>query len=228
MIKCVVLALLAVSVTAAHGLNRFKPATSPEGWHLLGKYCFGYAKDSQEVGRIDLQINNPNRIAGAAQFSNLTVLIYDSEPSSWPALRFDMTCEQKLKMAKDAFKVDQFTVNFDINNQWQMPHVPITETYTPLEWYVVLARCNSAVNEQAFDVDYDLHWTGSGIYDNEMGPLQCIDNGATGSSTKTALTVIDILLAVVVIFLSFFVFQQRKSIMNGRGHKISDHDDGGR
>mmetsp|Transcript_31405 Transcript_31405/g.61204 ORF Transcript_31405/g.61204 Transcript_31405/m.61204 type:complete len:228 (+) Transcript_31405:43-726(+) len=219
------LALLAVFVDGAHNTDRDQRAVNLEGWALLGKYCFGYDKNGGEVGRIDLKVTR--RGDTPQQLSNLTVLIFDSEASSWPSLTLDMSCKAKAAKAKDAFKVEEFRVNF-VNGAWQMPHVPITEHYTPLEWYVVLSRCNDAEADRAIDVDYDLHWSGAGLYDNEMGPKQCVDNGATGSATKNALTVFAVILSLLVVALTFYVVKQRKTIMSGRGVRIDTDDDGGR
>lgn len=232
--KLILLTAVCTFVAAMHDDgrvdHRWEKFTSGDGWALVGKYCMGYSsaktgRDSvggmMQIGNIDLVI----RPASSGQnFENLTVLIYDDEPTSWGALTQDMACSDKYGYAKDFKMADEFRVDLSAG-QWQMPSTPLYEHQEPREWYVVLARCNNTKNEDRnFDVLVDLQWTDEGVYDNEMGPNSCTDYGTTANHPRIALSVFVGIFGVATTLLAFYVRAQRNALKAGRGQRVGDTD----
>jgi len=229
--QLLVLLTVAVIVSAIHNngkeSHRYTNATSYDGWALLGKYCMGYSSPQtgegstggmNEIGNIDLKIQSYQN------YENLTVLIYDDEPTSWGALKEDMTCVEKYKYAKDFSQQDYFKVVINpVTQRWSMQRTPLFGHVQPRTWYVVLARCaNVNTDDHKFDVMYDLHWSDNGVYNNGMGPDQCVDNGVVVDGTRVVLGVFIGIFAVITFLLAFYVKGQRVQLKRGIGVRLSE------
>lgn len=234
--KAVLLIVACALVSATHDNGRidyrWKNAISGDGWALIGKYCFGYSSaetgegsvgGQQQIGNIDLAVR------GKTQYENLTVLIFDDEPNSWGmAGKDEIPCKDKYQYAKDFAKKEAYQVTFAADGVWTMHQTPLYEHLLPREWYVVLARCaNEKPDDRHFDVDVDLHWTDEGVYDNGMGPNQCVDNGVIVSGTRVALGVFIGIFALITFVLALYVRAQRKNLKANRGVRVDQTETDG-
>jgi hypothetical protein len=232
--KAALLLVACALVSATHDngkiSNRWSPAVSGDGWFLLGKYCFGYSSSAtgegsvggqQQIGNIDLMVRSTQN------YENLTVLIYDDEPGSWgTAGKAEIPCADRYQYAKDFTRRKAFKVNTEGDGLWIMHQTPLYEHLRPREWYVVLARCDNAKpDDRHFDVEVDLHWTDEGVYDNGMGPNQCVDNGVIVSGTRVALGVFIGIFALITFVLALYVRAQRKNLKANRGARVDQSDE---
>jgi hypothetical protein len=184
----------------------------------------GGAGIQQTVGGISLMVRNREN----KKFDNLTVLFYDDEPSSWPGIAWDGQCADRYKLAKDFAFMNELHVELSgVSNSWKLdPPIKLKEHTQPRKWYVVLARCaNKDWQQQGFDVEYDIHWHSTGVYDNGMGPHQCVDHGATHTGTVTALGVSVGVFALTTLALALLVRKQRENIKQGRGVRVGQEAD---
>lgn len=208
---------------------KFVESRDDKGWALLGKYCVGYTKQSS-VNQIAAVVNLDIKNQESLETQNMTILIYDSEPDSYPSLTDQLTCDAKIAKAKDYYKEPIFTVHFNkITGLWRMPTIQILEKAEPRTWYLVLATChNKKMDDRVFAVTYDLEWTPLSVYDNGMGPNQCVDHGVVMASGRVGLIVSLCIFILLTVVLGFYVRAQRNNLKAGRGMRVENKpSDGG-
>ncbi|GAB5368768.1 hypothetical protein AAMO2058_001348300 [Amorphochlora amoebiformis] len=134
---------------------------SHEGFAYLGKFCFDYTRPKgsglspYDGSRMTFDLTLKN--IGSGHYQELQVLLYDDEPQSWPSIYqqgrgYTKSCHERVARAKNArgrtrgsnstsMPKNRFTVHFDEDRNWVMPHIHVHEHQRPRFWYVVLANC---------------------------------------------------------------------------------------
>jgi len=130
--------------------------SSDDGFSFLGKFCFDRTPTPENGKKLahdgshmtfDLRLRN----LGHEDYKDLEVLLYDDEPTSWPALhRFPgfrpaLTCPEKVAMAKNSNTAgginSRFKLDLKSKGTWSMSRIKVHEHERPRFWYVVLANC---------------------------------------------------------------------------------------
>lgn len=210
-----VVCLVADANDPSRRVGALKNATTTDGWFVLGSTCMGYAlsAENDHVGRFDLMVQGLE----APYPDGLEVLLYDDQKTSYYGLSAGMTCEERVKMAKDAEEVDSlFTVEFDENGQWYSPGLPISSKMGKVRrWWLVLADCDNTKN---FNVAYDLKIEHTGLYARGTGPNKCSPGTAPfqdgGHAKMLSLTGLVIGLGFAVLVLVFLLCRSCQSTRN--------------
>lgn len=240
--------MLSVSVLAAHGANvtdvlwkpdqkvdwlpshkTYKPEETKEGWIVLGSHCFPYTPASSATnGMMDLRLE----LNGAADMSSIPetyeVMLYDDEPSGWPAfqkLPKKASCADRKKLAKNYEKRGSFTVNFkkqsDDTWAWNLLNIKVNEKATPRFWYLVLINCNVLTNtyKPIAPLTYDFKATIlDGYYNKLTGPTICYSTHTWDGLTQNGLIVGIVVCVLIDLILAFFVRRHYKRMKAGQGH----------
>lgn len=221
----VIMAIMGVLCGVHSRPHDLQKASTTRGWNLLGSTCFGYKAErdrhsAKYDGGFDLLVK-----AQQPYPEGLVVLLYDDESKSYPALTDEMSCQDKVKLAKDVNEISEyFTVTWSYDGTWNMPHVPIGGHTKAREWYVVLANCDAS----NYTVEYDLLWEYyDGIYDAGTGPSQCSPDWTAfeqstylgaGPNKTTGMIAGVVALAVIVMLLILGLARECKKTLELKKH----------
>lgn len=204
---------------------------------LLGSTCFGFSKDPKKdhIGMIHVSLHK----IVVEKPNDLVVLTYDDQEDSYPSLTSSMSCEEKMRKAKNYEEVKSgslFNVTFNLDGQWLMPRIPIVERSAPRQWYVTLSNCQK--EEFAIDSTVSFDYDGS-LYVGGTGPSQCKFTEDGGEAKNyfseealgelnglTAVVVLTCLLILVLLgALAYQCFKNKRQARQGNSIAMDDFDE---
>ena len=150
--------ILIIYINLSYGEVNRGYAYSDYGFAYLSKFCFDYTPKEQAMkpaGKLNIQLNYHTR--SLIMPPPMSLLIFDDEESSWPAIysAHTTTCYSTYSKAKQVVPV-----HFDSRGHFEFD-TNIFEHVRPRFWYVALVNCN-----RVYGVTYSIHWT---TLDSEFG-----------------------------------------------------------
>jgi len=205
-----------------------KPEESKEGWIVLGSHCFPYTPSSSKTnGMMNLRLELNGTVDESSIPETYEVMLYDDEPSGWPAfqkLPKDASCTDRKKLAKN-YEKRSYTVTFQKQKDdiwaWNLPTMGMNEKTSPRFWYIILINCNGEKNEYKpiLPLTYDFKVTDlAGFYNKLTGPTICYSTHTWDGLTQDGLVAGIVIFVLIDLMLAFFVRRHYKKMKAGRGH----------
>jgi hypothetical protein len=243
MLRTSVLCLLSMSVLGEVNWlsNHKKSVQYPDGWGILGSYCFAYTPGaSTVVGTINLRLEPDNVTADKP--TDYQIMLLDDEHNSMQAFNdLKKTCSGRKKIAKNYADMDaSFTVQFptkddgsssrdDKSFTWIMSEMQVKESTTPRTWSVAIIRCNKTTEKYKpiEKINYDLRFGDlAGYYNKDTGPTQCYSTHTWDGMRQDGLIAGIVVFVLLDCIMLALIYRQYKKCKTIGGHTtIGQHDD---